>query len=173
MPSKEEVMYIINTDSSIEPHNPGGVLTWGFIVKSMVPPKGEVHRAAGISGWGEDTTNNVGEYHGVMAAMLWALEELPEDKRRPLLIQSDSQLIVNQCSGTWQVKDERLQRLHGLVMNAVAKYGMSVKFKWIPRTKNFEADDLSRTAYADIQDVLEEMRQLKKNKEVDDDDLSW
>jgi len=137
-------MYFINTDSSIEPFNPGGVVSWAFIVKQG--PK-VIHQDAGISHkGGELATNNIGEYDAVIAALLWLIK-LPEGKRRPVVIKSDSQLIVNQCSGVWNCNDEKLVPLHDLVMKAKKRYGRNVTFQWIPREKNTEADELSRTVY--------------------------
>jgi len=161
-------MYVINTDCSIEPFNPGGILAWAFIAKSMAGPnKGQRWHDCGISGRGEGKTNNMGEYHAVIAALRWALT-LPIQDRRPLLIQSDSQLVVNQCSGQWQVKDEKLAPLRILVSKAIQRYGKNVTLKWIPREQNGEVDALSRTAYD--QDELEEMRQAKATEDIWGDD---
>jgi len=168
-------VYIINTDSSIEPHNPGGILSWAFIVKSVGKEKGEIHRAAGIANHGHpDNTNNQGEYYAVIAALLWMLK-MPEDQRRSVIVQSDSQLIVNQCSGVWSVNDEKLMELNRLVKQAVRKFGKSVTFKWIPREKNTGVDSLSRSVYEDpaIQAELEELRKAKACEIHGDDDLSW
>lgn len=163
-------MYKINTDCSIEPFNPDGILAWAFIVKSTTYPRGEVFRDAGISGKGKGCTNNQGEYHAVMAALLWALD-LPEQDRRPLLILSDSQLIVNQCEGQWNVNNPQLKELHTLVLQAVSKYGKSVKFKWIPRLKNKEADEHSRSVYTE--EMLQEMRDQQLKITFGDDDLPF
>lgn len=168
-------MYVVNTDSSIEPFNPGGILSWAFIVKSLAgKEKGEVYRDAQIAARGPDTTNNQGEYLAVMAAILWFLK-MPEEKRRPIIIQSDSQLVVNQCSGKWQCKDEKLSQLHDLILKGINKFGKSVTFKWIPRENNLAADELSRSVYAnrDIQLELKELRENQLAKDFGDDDLTW
>ena len=137
-------MYLINTDASIEPFNPGGIIAWGFIVKSN---KKLVHKEAGVSvKGGELATNNVGEYHAVVSALLWLLQ-LSEADQQPVIIKSDSQLIVNQCLGTWQCKDEKLKPLHEMVKKACSRYPFNITFHWIPRENNAEADALSRTAY--------------------------
>lgn len=137
-------MFFINTDASIQPFNPGGIVAWAFIVKAG---KKVVHKDCGVSvRGGEMATGNVGEYHAVVAAMLW-LVGLPKEKKRPAIIRSDSQLIVNQCAGMWNVNDEKLQPLHKMIMDARRQYGLGVTFKWISRDKNEEADALSRTAY--------------------------
>lgn len=139
-------MFMINCDCSIEPMNPGGLLAWAFIVKL---DGSLVHQACGTCGRKlnvHDRTNNVGEYYAVLAAMRWLLT-VPKKEQRPVIIKSDSELIINQLSGTWNCKDEKLQPLRELVMKAKRKYTKMIKFHWIPREKNKEVDALSRTAY--------------------------
>jgi len=168
-------MYLINTDCSIEPFNPGGVLAWAYIAQSVAGSnKGQRWEEYGISGRGEHATNNQGEYHAVIAALRWAIR-LPQVDRRPLLVRSDSQLIVRQCSGEWQVKDAHLQQLHTLVLKAVKLYGRAVIFKWIPREENTEVDALSRRAYQPlaIQNELEYLRQGLGKELWPDDDIPF
>jgi len=161
-------MYFVNTDASIMPFNPGGIIAWAFIVKTR---KEVIHQDCGISlKGGESATGNVGEYHAVVAAMLW-LVKLPKEKRRPVILRSDSQLIVNQCSEVWNCNDEKLQPLLKMVLKAKKQYGMGITFKWIPRDQNKEADALSRTAYDP-----EEIKWWKENQldiTFDGDDIPW
>jgi len=161
-------MYVINTDASIEPFNPGGIVAWGFIVKKA---KMVIHKEAGISvKGGEMATNNVGEYHAVVAAMLWLLSR-PKDQRMTAVIRSDSELIVNQCSGTWNCRDEKLVPLRDMIMKAKKKYGANVVFKWVPREENQEADELSRSAYD--QEELAHWRENSLDIIFDGDDLPF
>jgi ribonuclease HI len=160
-------MYMIYCDSSIEPFNPDGILSWAFIAKR----RGEiVHQDVKISGWGKGTTNNQGEYQAVVGAMLW-LVSLPSNEQFPAVIHSDSQLIVNQCKGQWGCHDKKLQRLHALVQRARQRYRKSVIFKWIPREENREADALSRTLYTD--EALRLMKEHALDFTFGDDDLPF
>lgn len=137
-------MYHIWCDCSCEPFHPGGILAWGFLVKEK---KLVIHEQAGISiKGGPNATINVGEYHAVIAALLWLLD-LPKEKRRPAIIRSDSELVMNQCSGVYRCNNEKLIPLKELVTKAQKRYGCNIIFKWIEREKNQEADALSRTAY--------------------------
>lgn len=161
-------MYFVNTDASIEPMNPGGIVAWAFIVRF---DKSVIHEEAGVSvKGGKNATNNIGEFHAVIAALLWLIK-LPESKRQPVIIRSDSQLIVNQCSGVWRCKDDKLIPLHDMVMKAKQRYGKSITFKWISRESNTEADILSRTAYDE--DELEYFRKNKFDIMFDGDDLPF
>lgn len=84
-------------------------------------------------------TNNIAEYHALIAGLrhairfgLWALN-----------ISSDSQLLVNQISGKYKVRDKFLQKLHGeskQLLEILAGYNM----KHIRREENATADELSR-----------------------------
>lgn len=160
-------MYMIYCDSSIEPMNPDGILAWAYIVKES----GKIiHQDVHISGWGKGTTNNQGEMQAVLGAMLW-LVSLPPDKRPPVVIHSDSQLIVNQCAGTWNCYDEKLQKLLALINRAKEQYRKSIFFKWIKREKNTEADALSRTLYTE--EALDLMRKHKLDIAFEKDDLPF
>lgn len=166
-------MYLINTDSSIEGCNPGGIISIAFIVKIM--GKGEVYREARIARHADPTnTNNQGEYLAVVAAMMWLLQ-LPEEQKQSVIIQSDSKLVVNQCSHVWDCKDPQLSKLCKLVTAGVIQFGKSVTFKWIPRDRNADADELSRTAYddADIQREMKELREERFKQTFGNDDIPW
>jgi ribonuclease HI len=164
-------MYVINCDASIEPYNPGGIMAWAFIVRSLVgPTKGEIHREAGLVGQQLESTNNVAEYCAVIAALAWLLK-LPDTDRKPTIIQSDSQLIVNQCSGQWAVNDQKLQPLHTLVREAKQAFGRGITFKWIPREQNADADELSRSLYTT--EMLQTLRDRSTKDLFGSDDVPW
>jgi ribonuclease HI len=139
-------MYLIYCDSSIAPFNPGGILTWAFIAKAG----GKVlHQDTKIIGYGKmHLTNNVGELTAVLAAIRWLLS-LPQNKRRTALLMSDSQLAIKQASEAWQCHDEKLQPILELILKGKRTYGKTITFKWIPREKNTEADELSRSLYTE------------------------
>lgn len=160
-------MYMIHCDASIEPFNPSGILAWAFIAKL----KGKiVHQDVHISGWGEGTTNNIGEYQAVLGALYWLIS-LPDSERKPVVIHSDSQLIVNQCKGSWGCRDEKLVPLLDLVNKAKKKYRKTIWFRWIPREENTEADALSRSLYTDR--ALEIMKKHHMEIIFGNDDVPW
>lgn len=154
-------MWLINSDSSIQPSNPGGIITWAFIVKER--DNTLIHQDYGISKRRGDTTNNIGEYMAVTAAMNW-LYYLPKEKQRLIIFRSDSQLIVNHCSGLWRCKDPKLVSYYNLIKEVVSLYSYKITFMHVPRTKNLEADALSRKPYEDpiIQKELQLIRDRKK-----------
>jgi ribonuclease HI len=149
--------------------NPCGLLTWAFIAKlrNIV-----VHSEKDIVGWGKGMTNNLGEMTAVLAAVHW-LVTLPTADRYPVVINSDSQLIVKQCAGTWNCNDEKLQVLLSLIQRGRAAYGKAITFRWIPRTNNIEADALSRSLYVGREKALEMLKKHKTDIQFDWDDLSF
>lgn len=75
-------------------------------------------------------TNNELEY----LALLYALEYINNNyKGKPVLINSDSQLIVNQVNGKWRVTTERLKPLYEKCERKLT--GM-IKLSWIRRNRN-------------------------------------
>jgi ribonuclease H / adenosylcobalamin/alpha-ribazole phosphatase len=75
-----------------------------------------------------------------------ALRKLKALGASEVVVKSDSKLLVGQMSEGWKVKGggyvEKLREARELV-----KEFRSVKFIWIPRELNEEADLLSRIAY--------------------------
>ena len=149
--------------------NPGGLLTWAFLVKSGSTV---VHSEADIVGWGKGMTNNRGEMLALLAAMRWLLT-IPGAERRPVIIHSDSDLIVRQCSGTCGCRDETLLGILGLIEKAKQAYRKHVTFHWISRDRNKEADALSRTPYKGKEAALEVLKKHKMDIQFDGDDMSW
>jgi ribonuclease HI len=150
--------------------NPGGILAWAFIAKFN---KKVIHKDCGTCGRKlkvNDRTNNVGEYLAIIAAVRWLLT-VPINDQRPAIIKSDSELIVNQLSGTWKCKDNKLVPLRDLVLKAKRKYTKRIKFHWIPREKNKEVDALSRTAYDE--DELQWYRDNHLDIIFEGDDLTF
>jgi ribonuclease HI len=127
----------IYIDGLSEPKNPG-VGTYGYLIYD-----GEEKLAEGDGLAGYDVTNNFAEY----TALVEALKRLKAlHLKDPVVIRSDSQLLVGQMAKGWGVKAggylAKLKEARDLLK------GMSgVTFEWIPREQNSEADLLSRIAY--------------------------
>lgn len=87
------------------------------------------------------TTNNVGEYSGLLLAIRLAKELGVE----VLEIRSDSRLIVEQTNGNWRCKDPELRRLRDSVWDEAQAF-LEVSLQWVPREENSQADGLCRQA---------------------------
>lgn len=93
-------------------------------------------------------TNNVGEY----AALLAGLTRLAELRAAgqaldAVTVLGDSQLVINQVRGVWQVGSEHLTPLCAQARALAGEVGVTA-FQWIRREKNLEADALARAAGA-------------------------
>lgn len=85
----------------------------------------------------EGLTNNQAEYRAIISA----LESCPRDAR--VKIFSDSQLVVCQINGVYQVYDRTLVELRDCVNDVVLDRALYAEFIWIPRNQN-RADKLLR-----------------------------
>ena len=112
--------------------NPG-LAGWGvYIVRADGTVLAELSGALGVA------TNNVAEYHGLIAALQWAAD----NDITALAIKGDSLLLVEQMRGNYKVKNEGLKPLHMKARMLVMQIG-NVSFAHVPREKNKDADRLS------------------------------
>ena len=93
---------------------------------------------AELSGSLGNTTNNIAEYNGLIAALQWAIDHDVQH----LAIKGDSQLIIEQMRGNYKVKNEGLKPLHMQARMLVMQIG-DVSFEHVRREHNKEADRLS------------------------------
>ena len=134
-------MIVVHIDGLCEPVNPGGTATFGFAIRD----NGTVMaRKCGIVGKGPAMSNNVAEY----AALCEALEFLLQKRREnsPIEVRADSALVVNQMSGKWKLRKGLYREKYQEAVRLGAQFS-DLRFRWIPREENEEADELSREAY--------------------------
>ena len=93
---------------------------------------------AELSGSLGNTTNNIAEYNGLIAALQWAVDH----NLTAITIKGDSLLIVEQMRGNYKVKNEGLKPLHMQARMLAMQIG-NVKFEHVRRELNKEADRLS------------------------------
>ncbi|RZN46234.1 ribonuclease HI family protein [archaeon] len=75
------------------------------------------------------STNNVAEY----TAVILGLEKAKDFTRGPVVVVSDSQLVIFQLRGTWKVKTPHLRPLHEKVRSQATHFS-SVTFTHVRRT---------------------------------------
>jgi len=144
-------MIQVHTDGSIQEKNPGGVACWGWIAfEDVATPLSKpylerirIGYGYGIACEGEGATSNVAEYQAVIEALTWLAEHCPGSR---IMIVSDSQLVVYQLTGKYGVSKEHLKALRDRVRGMMSKFA-EVRFTWVPREQNTQADELSRRAY--------------------------
>ena len=97
---------------------------------------------------GDNVTNNQAEYKGLIGGLKHVSTlDLPN-----LLVEGDSNLVINQVSGTWRVKNDELKILHDEVQEFINKI-KDIRFQHIHRNENKRADQLANEAMDRKQDM--------------------
>lgn len=123
-------------DGSADP-NPGGRMGMGW---HLTLRNGVQYRGAAEEPPAPGNTNNRAEY--------LALISLLDDYQRvggqgPLLVRGDSQLVIMQMTGKWRVRNPALQGLYERARRAMQVVAGGVRFEWVPRSLNAQADRLA------------------------------
>jgi ribonuclease HI len=127
----------VYVDGLAEPKNPG-TGTYGFVIYD-----GAKKLAEGSGLAGRNVTSNFAEY----TALAEALKKLKSLRiEGDILVKSDSKLLVGHLSGEWKVKGGMYVSKLKEVRDLMKEFG-SIRFEWIPRERNQEADLLTRLAY--------------------------
>jgi ribonuclease HI len=96
-----------------------------------------------VIGSGAGMTNNVAEYSALKRAAEWVSQHGDDDE---IVIKGDSQLVIHQMNGTWQIKSATSKKFVPEIRRLLE--GRRTRFIWIPREQNVEADLLSNLAYS-------------------------
>ena len=94
-----------------------------------------------FSGFLGNSTNNVAEYNGLLAALRYAQQH----GHRRVRIKSDSELLVKQMRGEYRVKSPGLQPLHQQARLLAAALER-VAYEHVRREQNKDADRLANQA---------------------------
>ncbi|GAA1143584.1 reverse transcriptase-like protein [Nesterenkonia lutea] len=86
-------------------------------------------------------SNNVAEYTGLIDGLRLARELDPDAL---VEVRLDSKLVVEQMSGRWKIKHEDMKRLAAEAATILDP--RQVRYTWIPRKDNGDADALSNEA---------------------------
>jgi ribonuclease HI len=90
----------------------------------------------------KEVTNNEAEYEALLASLLWIFGfYIIEPPQYHLVIYSDSQLVVNQVNGLWQVEKEEFKKWLEELRNFLSRF-KSWKIQWIPREENKVCNNL-------------------------------
>jgi ribonuclease HI len=132
----------VHFDGACQPPRGGGVATYGFVVEG----ESLEHEESGLAvrPWSESASNNVAEYVAAINALLWLRAQ---SFQGTVLLLGDSQLVVRQMQGEYEVRSERLRPYHEHLALLVREF-VEVRFDWIPREQNTRADELSKEALA-------------------------
>jgi ribonuclease HI len=152
-PTKITVHY----DGACEPRNPKGVATYGFVVYEDGAKIGE-GRGLAAEPWSDGASNNVAEYTAMISAFKWLIEH--GYAKADVLVKGDSQLSIRQMQGSYGVWAPRIIPLH-MEAKKLASTFRRVRYLWVPRENNMEADLLSELA---LRDYWREYRAAKASE---------
>lgn len=99
------------------------------------------------------TTNNIAEYTAVKIAL--ELITANYEKGTPINFFLDSNLVVSQLNGLYQVKNEVLRSLFSQIRHLEKHFG-KVTYQHVPREQNKEADKVVNRVLDSREDLLEE-----------------
>ncbi len=91
-------------------------------------------------------TNNVAEYQAILKTLKLLLKNNLFTKTKNVDWYLDSKLVVEQLSGHWKIKDEKMRFLSQKINSLIKKNQLVIKFIHIPREKNQAADRLVNQA---------------------------
>lgn len=100
-----------------------------------------------------ETTNNVAEYEALKRALDWlAKSKSKEFTSSVLKIHTDSELMVNQLTGSYRIKSQNLIPL-AIKARSLMKKFKGIEFKVIPRKDNKIADKLANKSMNLMDDI--------------------
>ncbi|MGH7246432.1 MAG: ribonuclease HI family protein [Candidatus Levyibacteriota bacterium] len=102
-----------------------------------------------LAGFGQtlgETTNNVAEYKGLLAAFDWLLSHAEIITGATIQFFLDSKLVCSQMQGTFRVKDPMMQQLFVAAKMKERSLNATIAYTHIPREKNTKADSFVNAA---------------------------
>ena len=108
----------------------------------LISPEGEILKY--VVKLQFQATNNETEYEALLTRL--SLARVLEAKT--LIIQANSQLVVGQVKGDYEVNEERMQKYLKIAKELLQHFD-NVGFQQIPRAKNTKANFLARLASSD------------------------
>lgn len=146
-------MLEIFIDGACGPVNPRGAMGCAAIIYQYeADPEGlgvstgiatEIHRICVGYAPAEINSNNRAEYIALMHTLEWLAKEGYYDA--PIVVNSDSQMLVNQILGNWRVKAGLYDDIYDKCSELLEQFS-NLSFEWIERCKNGRADVLSKQA---------------------------
>ena len=130
----------VHFDGACQPPKGPGVATFGFTVEGG-GYDAEEHGLA-TRPYSEHSTNNVAEYVAAIRALEWLRER---GYRGPVVVSGDSQLVVRQMQGEYEVRTEHLKAYHEWLLRLAREFS-AVEWRWVRREENRRADALSKQA---------------------------
>ncbi len=156
----------VHFDGACEGGHGGSIATYGFTVEG-----GGFHhadRGLALPPFHERATNNVAEYVAAICGLEWLMGAGYEGE---VVLCGDSQLVIRQMSGEYEVRAEHLRPYHERLRQLTGRF-RRVEYRWVPREENARADALSKEALAEARAQLTRraLRSVPGGRRQSDDD---
>lgn len=142
----------VHFDGACQPPKGPGVATYGFTVEG----EGLYFEDQGLATrpYSDRSTNNVAEYVAAIRALEWLRDR---GYRGTVIASGDSQLVIRQMRGEYQVRSEHLQAYQSWLARLAGDFA-AVEWHWVPREQNIRADALSKGALEEARPAARRLR---------------
>jgi len=144
---------IVSFDGLCEPTNPAGIPCYGFIVKNecSLVSYGEYGIVNSVIPFSPQANSNTAEYGSTIRAMEWLIQNgyANDNADCEIVMRGDSQLIMRKLKSVdYSPRATRINSLYDTAFALRSKFHPdSIKFEWVKRDENREADKLAKKAY--------------------------
>ena len=143
----------VNFDGLCEPANPAGIPCYGFVVKNENATVS--YRGYGlvnsVKPFSPQANSNAAEYGSAIKAMEWLVENgyANDNDDYEILVRGDCQLIMRKLkSREYSPRAARMSPMYDISIMLRSKFSPgSIRFEWVKRDENKEADELAKEAY--------------------------
>ncbi len=128
---------------TLDVHFDGGGSTNNISIGVWCPTTGYKFGMTRISSPEKNLTTNSAEWNALICAMHYALGVVKQSDWENVRFLGDSQLIVNQASQAYKIRDEKFLpffRETQELKRELEQCVLSVSYEWIPRKENKQAD---------------------------------
>ena len=151
---KAKKKLFVNFDGLCEPANPAGIPCYGFVVKNENATVS--YRGYGlvnsVKPFSPRANSNAAEYGSAIKAMEWLVENgyaANDNDEYEILVRGDCQLIMRKLkSRDYSPRAARMSPMYDIAIMLRSKFPPdSIRFEWVKRDENREADELAKEAY--------------------------
>lgn len=128
-------------DGACEPRNPGGHIGYGALIEV---DGNTIFEHSGYLQASSDNSNNVAEYLAFESLINFIIEKRMHE-RHTIYFYGDSKLVIMQMAGIWRMNGGYYIPIAKRCLNKLECFSKpKTHFQWLPREKNFKADELSK-----------------------------
>ena len=136
-------------DGGLRPHPNGGFAAcYGWVVKHG---NAKVADGCGMERYELNVGSCAVEYNALIHAMESAIRQ-GLHKNDEVVIRGDSQVVINMAAGKAAAQTEMTVMYCDKVKSLSAEFN-NLRFEWVPRKLNQEADQLGRVAFAECDEI--------------------